>query len=297
MRLLKWLFQPAYILLIIVLLALYVNRELLFPKEVDDSIEAEALVAKVDNLAERLRSQNQAAASGTTEKQGMPRQEPSLMAKTQEESAVEEERQAANVAEEGDATAIDEGSTVLSSAAVGKPVMPSQSNEVQSVMGGESRLLDKPAPAQVQSNEPGEEVSNGGLKSGEERESIAAIVPQAPAEPMLPPVRRGSPQNEAPSPLATWRAARAAVWQGNLERAVEHYQALIAMQPDNFDAYGEMGNVLLAQSKVQAAIEAYTSASRLIARAGYREMAWRVADIVAQLDDKQGRALYEELSR
>ena len=52
MRLLKWLFQPAYLLLIIVLVALYVNRGLVFPEEVAESLEAEALVARVDELVE-----------------------------------------------------------------------------------------------------------------------------------------------------------------------------------------------------------------------------------------------------
>jgi hypothetical protein len=37
-RLLKWLFQPAYLLLIIVVVALYVNREAVFPEEVAESL-------------------------------------------------------------------------------------------------------------------------------------------------------------------------------------------------------------------------------------------------------------------
>ena len=54
MRLLKWLFQPAYVLLIIVVVALYVNREAVFPEKVAESLEAEALVARISTTTREI---------------------------------------------------------------------------------------------------------------------------------------------------------------------------------------------------------------------------------------------------
>ena len=76
-----------------------------------------------------------------------------------------------------------------------------------------------------------------------------------------------------------------------------NYRTLIAIQPGNYDAYGEMGNVLLAQSKVAAAVEAYVSAAKLIYQSGNIEMARRLASVVMQLDEGQGRALFNEFSQ
>jgi tetratricopeptide (TPR) repeat protein len=102
---------------------------------------------------------------------------------------------------------------------------------------------------------------------------------------------------ETLSPLEHWKAARAAVWQGELSGAVTHYQKLITAQPDNYDAYGEMGNVLLAQSNAQAAADAYATAASLIYRSGNRQMAYRVANIVTQLDQARGEVLQGEFAR
>ena len=99
------------------------------------------------------------------------------------------------------------------------------------------------------------------------------------------------------SPLSTWRAARSAVWQGDLNGAVAHYRQLIAQQPNNYDAYGEMGNVLLAQSEVGAAVKAYVAAARLIRQSGNQQMARRLVGVVATLDEVQGRALYNEFNQ
>ena len=96
------------------------------------------------------------------------------------------------------------------------------------------------------------------------------------------------------SPLSIWRAARAAVWQGDLNAAVAHYRQLIVQQPNNDDAYGEMGNVLLAQSDVAAAVEAYVAAARLIRQSGNQQMARRMVGVVGSLDEARGQALYYE---
>jgi hypothetical protein len=54
--------------------------------------------------------------------------------------------------------------------------------------------------------------------------------------------------------------------------------------------------VLLAQADVAAAVEAYATAARLIRKAGHPQMAYRLAGIVAEMDEEQGRALLGEFS-
>lgn len=262
MRLLKWLFQPAYLLLIIVLMALYVNREAVFPEEVAASLEAEALVTRVEGLIERLRPQ----ADSYTET-------------------------------EGDETALTESSPV----AIGKAMQ-----EADELIGEDP--VDVVSATEVTEELVAEPVQETLLTNSDQlADSISATDSELPVgdeadisavEPSAPVSDTGAVEASAPvSALDTWRAARTAVWQGDLGGAILQYQALIAAQPDNYDAYGEMGNVLLAQSNVTAAVEAYVSAARLIQKSGNREMAYRLVNVISKLDAEQARALYDEFAR
>lgn len=306
MRLLKWLFQPAYLLLIIVLVALYVNREAIFPEEVAESLEAEALVAKVEDLAERLSLQHEESVSTLTE-QGEGALEDayrSVGAASVVESPVALEvrpvelQQGPVVVEEQSIAGADELSTVMTDEAeVSDAAALPQSEEAQALASREAHEIENPVLAAELPVEPVEEVVAAEVTNDVAEEGLATEVESATIEPVASSDESEPPQVELQSPLAAWRDARAAVWQGDLDSAVAQYRALVAMQPENFDAYGEMGNVLLAQSDVAAAVEAYATAARLIRQAGNLEMAWRVAAIVAQLDEEQGRNLYDEFSR
>ncbi len=306
MRLLKWLFQPAYLLLIIVLVALYVNREAIFPEEVVESLEAEALVAKVEDLAERLSSQHEESGSTLTE-QGEGAQEDasrSVGAASVVESPVAlEERpvelqQGPVVVEEPSITGAEELSTAMTEEAEASDAaaLP-QPEEEPALASSEAHDMEEPAPVAELPAVPVEGVMAAEVTNDVAEEGVATQRQTAPMEPVASSDGGEPPQVELQSPLAAWRDARAAVWQGDLDSAVAQYRAVVAMQPENFDAYGEMGNVLLAQSDVAAAVEAYATAARLIRQAGNPEMAWRVAGIVAQLDEEQGRNLYDEFSR
>lgn len=283
MRVLKWLFQPVYLLLIIVIVALYVNREALFSDEVAESLEAEALVGKVDELVERLSAETPLETS---------------VAITPEPEVSESLDAPLEVAESGTVTEVSEKVALPSVEAPATPV----TEETLPVTEEPAHVAEEPAPvaevAPVVSSEFQSTTSEDEVVEVIEEEAPEAVtVVPAETQSVPEPLPEGTAETSVVSPLDTWRAARAAVWQGDLNGAVAQYRQLIVQQPKNYDAYGEMGNVLLAQSEVSAAVEAYVAAARLIHQSGNQRMAHRLVGVVATLDEAQGRALYNEFNQ
>ena len=95
--------------------------------------------------------------------------------------------------------------------------------------------------------------------------------------------------------LQTWNQARISAWQGNFVAAIEQYRTIVKMQPDNFDAYGEMGNVMLLIGDREGAADAYYQAARLINKAGQSMVAWNLLHAIAELDPHKADRLYDEL--
>lgn len=282
MSILKWLFQPAYLLLIIVLVALYVNREAIFPESVTGSQEAEVLIDKVDTLVARLRADVEPPLPET----------PSPVQAGELATAQGDDTELAvvpvgdeNGQQPSQAAPLPESVPVVAEfAEVPGATTPNADSDVDSEAATTAEI----------STPPEESLAHAPVDTPPEPGLAANASTDAPSSPALQ-VEPTAPAAPVP-PLVIWHAARAAVWQGDLDGAVAHYRQLIAVQPDNFDAYGEMGNVLLAQAKVAAAIEAYTAAARLIHQAGHLPMAYRLADVVAEMDEEQGRALFSEFS-
>lgn len=306
MRVLKWLFQPAYLLLIIVLVALYVNRETVFPEEVVASLESEVLMDKVDNLIDRLQEQSNELWAGVKEDD------------TRSDIASQGEGVIASSATEApsdDSSVVNQVDTLQAD----QQPAPTLDEPSQSIAEGlQHDSLPAPTPLDVAEPETEDastdvvtavassEVVASAIAEQLETSSVAdtAIVEEAPVEAnttstdtLISPKVVVPPQLVEPvQPLTIWKAARAAVWQGDLNGAVVFYRQLIAVQPANYDAYGEMGNVLLAQSDMTGAVDAYVTAARLIRRSGNNEMALRLASVVARMDEEKGRALFSEFS-
>jgi len=281
-RLLKWLFQPTYILLIIVLVALYVNREAIFPEEVAESLEAEALIAKAEDVIEQLRNGvAQSIAEAPQTEATSTSVAPQGLVSERDTADDAGASPAETVAEDKPTTvAVAEDHVTVATPVEENVVAESSAEAAMATTDTQSPLAVAPGVPQTSSDEA--------LEEGVETEPLLPIVPPAPVVPVA----------SAPAQaLELWQAARAAVWQGDLDGASRHYHELIALQPQNFDAYGELGNVLLAQNNVPAAIEAYASAARLIRDTGNIEMAYRVVSIVATLDEGRANALNNEFSQ
>jgi tetratricopeptide (TPR) repeat protein len=80
-----------------------------------------------------------------------------------------------------------------------------------------------------------------------------------------------------------WQQARRAFWEGRFDESVAAYRALIAADPQNWSAHGELGNVLYRQGEWDAAIEAFHDAALLLWQAGRQEDAWHLARIIGNL--------------
>lgn len=92
-----------------------------------------------------------------------------------------------------------------------------------------------------------------------------------------------------------WQEARLAAWQGNSALAIRYYQLLLAQQPDNFDAYGEMGNVMLSSGDREGAADAYYQAAVMLNTTPNRMMAWHLLHVLAWLAPEKADKLYREL--
>lgn len=107
------------------------------------------------------------------------------------------------------------------------------------------------------------------------------------------PAAVGSQQSDDPYVLL--EMSRQAAWVGDFESAAEHYRALLLLQPQNYDAHGELGNVLLQMGDTAGAVGAYSESARLLLRAGYPQAAWQVMMLVSRIDPRKGYELDQSL--
>lgn len=272
MRVLKWFFHPVYLLVIIVAVALYINREVLI-SELSQSDEAVALLKKMDGVIASLQNSvapsDKSDAMRTDRLQGQtkpvqiaPQPPVPQNAANAEAASVEESEPAAD--DEPDAPAfvapsVAEPHMVGNMVAGAVPSVPAMTEEF---------------PASPVANPPeGEAVAAG--------EETASTI-------------RGVTSEQI---LRTWQQARIAAWQGDLASAIEHYQTVVTLQPDHFDAYGEMGNVMLRSGDREGAAEAYYQAAQRINKTPYRMVSWNLLNVIARLAPQKAELLYQELIR
>lgn len=259
MRVLKWVFHPVNLLIVIVLVALYINRQTLFP-ELSNSPEVQQLVGRVDSVIDAI-DEGVTAISADVVERVAPEETP--------DNATAEGRAETSV------TAADSSVETPQPRFDDLPTM--EATPAEAILLEEAAEEQQPDPAEMADSE-------------ENTDRSAAVVTEAPSE-------SSGAEESAGEPMALWREARRAAWAEQPERAVEQYRALIALQPDNYDAYGEMGNVLLRMGEREAAVDAYSRAAMLITRSDYPQVAWRVLEIVARLDREKGNELYEAIRR
>lgn len=89
--------------------------------------------------------------------------------------------------------------------------------------------------------------------------------------------------------------ARQAFHYRDYPTSIASYQQLIAQTPDNFDAYGELGNVYYALGKEQEAAAAYYEAAAIFIRFGKRERAASLMGTLSLLDTGKARQLLDLL--
>lgn len=179
-----------------------------------------------------------------------------------------------------------------------------ESTEVKQLMGKMDSVIDTMQngdEAQPEQQASSVTPGKGGINSETAEPTVAADESaeeeRVATESVAPADIADDPSGSAQMALDVWQTARRAAWDGNSDAAVENYRALIQLQPENYDAYGEMGNVMLQQGDTQGAVDAFSQAATLLQQSGYQQAAWHVINIVAQLDQTRADALHKTLSQ
>ena len=90
-----------------------------------------------------------------------------------------------------------------------------------------------------------------------------------------------------------WISAREEYHRGNIDVSIRNYKEVIASAPDNFDAYGELGNVYLSRGNRKEAANAYFEAAAILVKMGQVGRARSLLPMLGRLD----RARAEELNQ
>lgn len=90
---------------------------------------------------------------------------------------------------------------------------------------------------------------------------------------------------------SNWITARKSFFQRKYELSEQSYQKVIDNTTDNYDAYGELGNVYFNQGKKQQAASAYYQAATILVRKGEAARARSLMGLLRQLDSEKAKQL------
>ncbi len=91
----------------------------------------------------------------------------------------------------------------------------------------------------------------------------------------------------------SWITARTSYYQRNYALSEQSYQRVIDNTEDNYDAYGELGNVYFNQGKNTQAASAYYEAAAIFVRMGQRSRAESLIDLLWRLDPSKADELQQ----
>ena len=181
-------------------------------------------------------------------------------------------------------------------AAVVPPPTPSESPATGAAVGGKPSL--PPAPT-WEVPRPSDSVQRPAA-------SVPGDVPRAPAHPPAryeyPPAYSSRPSRPGGGVSGRgnvvayeFNSARRAAWEGRLADAVDHYRAAARIQPNNYEAWGEMGNVLWQLGRWPEAAYALEGAATLLVQAGELQTASGLVPAVGSLDPDAARRIQERV--
>ncbi|MBT8129288.1 MAG: tetratricopeptide repeat protein, partial [Gammaproteobacteria bacterium] len=126
---------------------------------------------------------------------------------------------------------------------------------------------------------------------------------QAPSSPQVQtesaPTQADQRAAEVDAPISTrelWISAREEFHRGNLDASIRNYQKVIASSSDNFDAYGEMGNVYLRMGSPVEAANAYYEAAAILVKKGQLRRAGSLIPMLQRLDRTKAEELNQLLA-
>jgi len=89
--------------------------------------------------------------------------------------------------------------------------------------------------------------------------------------------------------------AREAFWHRDLAKAEKLYADLTLKQSDNPDIWGELGNVYLAQNKVNEAAEAYYKAAEILIEEGRLRQVGQLMGVIQMAEPAKAQALDQKI--
>lgn len=273
MRAVKRLFHPLNLLLIIVVLALYLNRDTLFA-ELGNSAEVEAVRSRVDSAIGILQSEAQLPAEG---------------AHAEGEDIAFSQVAGSDMPSPGNVTAAQAEDmpqqAALTAAASAGGMTPDPEAENATAGSTEAEAETPPETGDIAADAVERDEATQGA------EDMAETPLEGPA------TESAKPAVTREQLLRTMQHARRAAWRGEFNTAIEYYQTVITLQPENIDAYGEMGNVMFRCGDREGAAEAYYQAARRLNRTPRYMMAWHLLNVIAVLSPPRAEQLHRELLR
>lgn len=135
---------------------------------------------------------------------------------------------------------------------------------------------------------------------------VPAVVSSAPApsatavQPMsvATPTAQDEPVAAAADAVAANKAlqqARQSYWQRDVNAAIENYRLAIKADPNQPDAYGELGNIYLSQGRYREAAEVYYEAATRLLEDGRGRQALPLLHIMYRLDPERASRLERTL--
>jgi len=94
----------------------------------------------------------------------------------------------------------------------------------------------------------------------------------------------------------SWITARKSFYQRRYELSEQSYRDVIENTTDNFDAYGELGNVYFNQGKKEEAARAYFEAAVILVRKGQVRRAQSLMELLRHLDKNKAEDLRKLIS-
>ncbi|MGB5456235.1 MAG: hypothetical protein WBO18_09730 [Gammaproteobacteria bacterium] len=115
-------------------------------------------------------------------------------------------------------------------------------------------------------------------------------------QPTLTPMPSGqavTTQEPVSTTRELWISAREEFQRGNIDVSIRNYKEVIATSSNNYDAYGELGNVYLSRGSEKEAASAYFEAAAILVKIGQVDRARSLLPTLGRLD----RAKAEELNQ
>jgi outer membrane biosynthesis protein TonB len=128
-------------------------------------------------------------------------------------------------------------------------------------------------------------------------------VPEAPAvtasraPQAVPADEAAQAEKPAQTTRELWISAREEYHRGNIQASINNYREVIASTSDNYDAYGELGNVYLNSGNAREAANAYFEAAAILVRMGQIRRASSLLPMLGRLDRSKAEELNQLINK